>query len=426
MLNKSSSLFAFIVLYLSFSYNFLGISGDFNSFENYSEQLVIDGLSISSETENYSLGRYLDPDKKKRLYIKSVHDFENSVVINDTFEKYISQYGLQGEFFYFFVKEFNIRSIKTLKNINSFLFSVTLLIIFNWIFINIDRNSAFIFLASIILSPWVIDFSNNLYWVPFTWLLPFIWTLKFSLKANESATYLIMFYIALTSSFYIKFMSGFEYITTIGMLSVSPILYFYYVKKLSTKQALKLFTIIVFSFSTAFALSINSYINKYGEESLSQIVNKRVDTGAIKTIADCEQYEIQHCEIYVKSLNSNPLLVIGKYFIFEGFSPYTKYSDDVLESSSIIKRGLLKAVNLTFILIVFICFFIAFKNKRELVMLFFCMLCPLSWYVLAKGHSYIHPHLNYILWYMPFIPVSLIYMYKKLPSIINKNRIKLT
>ena len=426
MLNKSSYLFTLIILYSSFAYNFLGVSGDFNSFENYSEQLVIDSLSLLPKTENHSLGRYIDSEKKQRLYAESVHDFENSVIIDYPFEKYVSQYGLQGDFFYFFVEKFNTRSIKTLKNINSILFSIMLLIIFNWIVINIDRISAFIFLGSIVLSPWVIDFSNNLYWVPFTWLLPFVLTLKFLLKANEAATYLIIFYLALTFSFYIKFMSGFEYITTIGIFTVTPILYFHYLKTLSNKHALKLFIVIILSFSTAFALSINSYINKFGKENLSQIVNKRVDTGAMKSIEDCQKYEIQHCELYVKSLNSNSLLVMGKYFIFEGFLPYTKYSDEVLESSSIIIRGLLKGVNLTFILLVVVCFVIALRNKTELAMLLFCMLSPLSWYILAKGHSYIHPHLNYILWYMPFVPASLIYIYRKLPLIINKNRIKLT
>jgi len=32
----------------------------------------------------------------------------------------------------------------------------------------------------------------------------------------------------------------------------------------------------------------------------------------------------------------------------------------------------------------------------------FSMLAPLSWYVLFKAHSYIHTHMSFLLWQMPF------------------------
>lgn len=31
---------------------------------------------------------------------------------------------------------------------------------------------------------------------------------------------------------------------------------------------------------------------------------------------------------------------------------------------------------------------------------------PLSWFVLAKGHSFVHPPINFILWYVPTIPLG--------------------
>ena len=31
---------------------------------------------------------------------------------------------------------------------------------------------------------------------------------------------------------------------------------------------------------------------------------------------------------------------------------------------------------------------------------------PLSWFVAAKGHSYIHVGLNHVLWYVPFVPFA--------------------
>jgi hypothetical protein len=44
---------------------------------------------------------------------------------------------------------------------------------------------------------------------------------------------------------------------------------------------------------------------------------------------------------------------------------------------------------------------------RAILLLAFC--APLSWHFIAKGHSFIHPHMNYVLWYLPFIPYGLIF-----------------
>ena len=47
-----------------------------------------------------------------------------------------------------------------------------------------------------------------------------------------------------------------------------------------------------------------------------------------------------------------------------------------------------------------------YQNHRKLSALsiatWFSILAPLSWFVIFKGHSYIHTHMNYITWHMPF------------------------
>jgi hypothetical protein len=44
------------------------------------------------------------------------------------------------------------------------------------------------------------------------------------------------------------------------------------------------------------------------------------------------------------------------------------------------------------------------ERHRDAAIVFVMMLAPLSWYVLMKGHSVIHTHMNYVLWYFGFIP----------------------
>ena len=36
------------------------------------------------------------------------------------------------------------------------------------------------------------------------------------------------------------------------------------------------------------------------------------------------------------------------------------------------------------------------------IAVWFSFLAPLSWMVIFKGHSYIHTHMNFITWHMPF------------------------
>ena len=40
--------------------------------------------------------------------------------------------------------------------------------------------------------------------------------------------------------------------------------------------------------------------------------------------------------------------------------------------------------------------------------MFIVFLCTtLSWFVLGKAHSYIHTHMNYVLWYFGFVQISI-------------------
>lgn len=443
MSNRYSLILAFFVFFLSFSFNIFHITDDFESFQNDSEELVIDGMTRYNKTGDFSLGRYTHPKNPPadyNFYQESVEVFKNGTPPDVEFKKYISQYGLQGHFFVFIADVFKIKSIKTLKILNAIIFSFTLLIIFNWLFKKINRVSAFIFLVSISLSPWVVNFSNNLYWVPFTWILPVCVTLSYSIKAAENSKSLFFYFLLISFAFFIKFLSGYEFITTIGLLSMLPILYFYLTKAISSKTAMKLFLVVSMAFFTAFGFSLAQYVQKFGKHQLYETVVRRVDVGAITSAEACKTSDIDGCAVFVNSLNSNGFIVVARYILtFDGLLPYTKYfpSEEVrklrieskewaafknrpsfqsfsnLNGNLITALSLRLASSLVFPLLLIVCFWVAFRNKKELIFLFCCLLPPISWFAMAKGHSYIHFHLNFVLWYLPFVPSAFIYLYNK-------------
>ena len=73
---------------------------------------------------------------------------------------------------------------------------------------------------------------------------------------------------------------------------------------------------------------------------------------------------------------------------------------------------------------------IVIKEKncaRDVIMFIVFQMATLSWIILAKSHSYVHTHLNYVLWYFGFIQICIYVIIKfillrlcNLENIINK------
>jgi hypothetical protein len=117
-------------------------------------------------------------------------------------------------------------------------------------------------------------------------------------------------------------------------------------------------------------------------------------------------------EVYANSLKTDVLTVVKRYlngFIFDfnqmlsGSSPYLKVKYQavivvfalvsclVLLCHSLFQQGKLPQLEGSID-----------KLKALSTVLWFSLLAPLSWMVIFKGHSYIHTHMNFITWHMPF------------------------
>ena len=53
-------------------------------------------------------------------------------------------------------------------------------------------------------------------------------------------------------------------------------------------------------------------------------------------------------------------------------------------------------------------YFLKKENARRHLFTFgFFLLVPVSWFVAAKGHAFTQPHINFVLWYIGFMPALL-------------------
>ena len=74
---------------------------------------------------------------------------------------------------------------------------------------------------------------------------------------------------------------------------------------------------------------------------------------------------------------------------------------------------------LFFPIIFFLTLYFVLKNNNDFLKFMTFLSLPFSWFILAKNHSFIHYHINTILWYFGFIQFCLFIIFKKI--IENKN-----
>lgn len=268
------------------------------------------------------------------------------------------------------------------------------------------------FYAVFLLSPWVVDFGNNLYWVAFTWFLPMLVGLACSMRI-KSAKARIACYILALISVAAKCLCGYEYITSIMIASVAFLIsdaVMALVEK--DKAALILCIRAIIGIGCAallgffFAIVLHANIRGDGNIMAGMIdifqndVLRRTSGGGLDAFAPS----------LWPSLNASRWEVLLKYFSFP----------------TEIVTGL--AGNLfPMLCIAPLVVFLFDARKKQLnwgvvtmYIIFFAV--ATSWFVLAKSHSYIHVHMSYVLWSFGFIQVCLFVLADKMRRIIRDSR----
>ena len=316
----------------------------------------------------------------------------------DTSE-YTSQYGLQGKITSFFFNKLNY-SIKTIQKLNVIVFSFIILGI-TYLFTRIfSKTLATCFFISVIFSPWIVSFARNLYWIEFSWFLPAIFSWLLFIRNNKTERFVL--YLCIYLSCWFKCLSGYEYFSSVLLFAVAPYSYTCLMSKTkkdlikNLSEIIKIGIVGVLGFISA--LMMHAYLRTGGNlsEGLSIIWNRdvlrRTFGGNIKDFDP----------IYAASFNATPFDVLHTY-ISNWRTP-------------VIKLPILKDISLKLMLVLsFIAVIVEYirgdkQEARHNLSLIIAFIIPaISWYVLGKSHSFIHTHMNYVLWYMGGI-ASIIYI----------------
>ena len=261
-----------------------------------------------------------------------------------------------------------------------------------------------VFYVTFWLSPWVVNFARNLYWVEFTWFIPMAIGLVCSLKLTDRK-WRIGCYIATFVAITGKCLCGYEYITSVMMGLIAFLLVDLIMAFLEGNKER-----FILLFRTIFILGVTSLIGFATAICIhAPLIGNGDILGGIRAI-------ILNCVIARTSggdLNyfAESLWTSFNASTWDVYCTYFKFSTAVITGIT----GNLFPLLCCIPLLLFAYNYRRKKlNREEIALYIVFFLTSVSWFILAKSHSYIHTHMNYVMWYFGFVQICLYICVNKL------------
>lgn len=382
-----------ILLFCAFSNKFQWV--DSKWYENWQsdsewlvQQRIYDDLQLGFSHNYGLLGEYSGSDIGK-------YDINH--------EAYTAQVGLQGLFYGIVFKVFPQLPIKAGNCLTIIGLVMCCLFILKWVKDEFGFFSSLLSCFIIMTSKWLIVSAQNMYWVSFTLFIPMILTLIL-LKTEEKYGKLSlkkMFFFSVVAIF-IRAACGYEFIS-LAMINLElPLFYYAYKNQWGVKTFITRFLLVAGAAFLGFFLAV-----------IICIIQVYLYSGSIYTALDALIGRIGYRtgafrDVIAYTGFVRESLITSKWSVFE-----TYYNQG---------ESLIVGFRMNYILptIVFGTSFICISGKisptiekyrRKLaslgIMTWVSFLGPLSWFFLATGHAYIHTHICYMLWSMPFLILGL-------------------
>ena len=422
MKRKYCTIIFFIVVTLAFTLNFkenlFGSAADsfFDFFQTDGESLVVGRLVLSEKSslaEHSGFIGWVHPQPDTDNKYGYQYDAYRYGLEFDNYEGYYSQPGMQAFLFGCICKITDWRGDKALdifRWIVSFCSALAFTAFLVWV-LSLWGWSATIFtFVCLLFSQWITVFGRNLFWVFSVFYLPFLVALFWLHYGESKSKYpLLSAFCLMFSSMFLKFLfTGFEYITTTMVMAAAPWVFYAIYKQWDEKKFIKSAIAACGGVITAVAAGIvwlTVQISTLSGSLADGIHYIMWSFGKRAHGMPGETYE----DIFQNSIDGSQLNILSAYLNDHAFHFAHWFENPLLKSLSIIHFSSCIMFFAFISCLVFMSNTIK-KNKefyrRQIAltaMLWVSFLAPLSWFVIFKGHSYIHTHMNTIVWYMPFM-----------------------
>lgn len=309
---------------------------------------------------------------------------------------YKSQYGLQGKVLKHMARCLDLEDVIQVFNV---ICCILTAVVFTGIVILINKKyntlMAGCFYGVFLLSPWVVNFARNLYWLEFTWFVPMFVGLFCSLH-RDNRGYRIISYDAAFAAVFVKCLCGYEYITTVMMglvvfLLADLCVSFMNGNKKQSADICKTIFILGMAAIAGFIAALCMHANFRGEGDIIEGIKEIVTNDVLRRTfgGDLNSFD----ERYWASFNAS---------MWEVFRTYFHFKTEVVTG---VGGNLFPAICIVPVLILLYDHRKNQMDRREAVLYVCCFVTSISWYLLGKQHSYIHTHMNYVLWYFGYVQI---------------------
>lgn len=313
-------------------------------------------------------------------------------------EPYTSQYGLQGKIF----QKFN--KIQNLHCVCALLTAIVLSLISFLLSKKYNRLFAFCFFIIFLFSPFIVNYSRNLYFVEFTWFVPMLMGLFVSLNYNRKINPLLETFGVFVAVL-IKSLCGYEYVSVIllAMIAFPLVDFIESVFEKDWKKSAQIFRNVFLMGIFAlfgFVVAILIHANLRGNGNLLDGVKSIYEKDVLRRTfgGKVENFD----PILKNSIQASVLRVLKKY--------YGTHVELIVGISS----QLFTLISLLPLLIFSKNAFKKNLNKKDVILYFILYMTCISWFVLGKSHSYEHVHMNYVLWYFGFVQICFYVILKQI------------
>jgi hypothetical protein len=385
------------VAILSFQFNFFKFADQyfFDTFDEGSQALILgaitsDKLGLDKGGAHIgfmAIGRGFD-------YTKNMLDaypiFAGKIANEDVyFSPYKSQYGIQGPFFSSAYSWLKLDTLSKLQFLNVALFALVvsvLSLLFSKVY---NIRYAAIFFMVMVSSPWVIAFARNLYWMPVLWFLPAIFSTLCYRARNTLSKY--AYAVLVGVAVFVKSLAGYEYLSAITLFACSVFIVapLFDQSQKNVRSNIKFF-VLAFAFCVlGFMCALLLHAGMRGDSIAAGLQNIYEQDVKRRTYGDPSTFD----DVFKASLQSSPLDVLWSYI--------QRWNT----SLALYVPGTALKWMMVFAVLGFIYSSITKRvlDAKHGLYLLLSFAASASWFVLAKGHSYIHTQLNYVLWYFGFV-----------------------
>lgn len=419
---------SFLVLFLGFYSNLWNAarSEAFGWFDEYSECLAIGRIARADKEGVFSHGGLpgvnydaavvpANADIWFEVYLQQRPGYLSGNV-PDSYDIYKSQTGGQLTFYSMVQKVLpfdNAVRLQTFHFINAMLSALCFTLFLGWIFRNFGFISAVIVLLLVTMSSWITLFGNSLWWSLWGSYIPFITmllVLEYNYKVKRLSSKRILLYLFL-SVFAKCLFNGYEFISTSLVCAMCPFIFYAFLERQKLKSFVPFFIKASVTCIVAVVLQI-----------MMLIVQIKSVTGSFAVAID---YIIT--SYTRRSFNADDRFAQYPYsFIFKKYLKGNAFNSDFLSQYSIVIY--FAYVILAVVIMSAVVYYLSRGldelrkrlNMALLVTAAISSLAPLSWFIVFKQHSANHFHLDYIVWYMPFLLFDFVIMGEGVSLILSK------